>query len=119
MIGASRSQNTSDTSSRKEYKKESSDKPVHDEEDDAIVSHQKSVFLVQSYLVQEEGQTKIVASPALKIIGNSCSHNTSYTSSRKECEKDSADKPVHDEGDGAVVSHQKSMFLVQSHLSQE
>ena len=47
------------------------------------------------------------------------SHNTYNTSSRKECEKDGSDKPLHDERDDAIASHQSSMFLVQSHLGQE
>ena len=76
------------------------------------------MFLVQSLIGQEEGQTTMVSDPALKIIGASRSHNTSDTSPRKECEKD-ADKPVHDEGYDAIASHQKSMFLVQSHIGQE
>ena len=51
-FGASHSQNTSDTSSRKEYEKESAGELVHDEGDDAFVSHQKYMFLVQSRLGQ-------------------------------------------------------------------
>ena len=54
-----------------------------------------------------------------KTIGDSCSHNTSDTSFRNEREKDGAKKPVNDEGDDAITSHQKSMFLVQSHLEHE
>ena len=57
-----------------------------------------------------------MAAPALNMIGASRSQNISDISSRKECEKDGAGKPVHDEGDNAIASHQKSMFLVQSHL---
>ena len=55
----------------------------------------------------------------LKRIGAFCSQNTSNTSSKKECEKDGADKIVYDEGDDAIASHQKYMFLVLSHLGQE
>ena len=71
-----------------------------------------------SHFVQEEGQ-KIVDTPSradtrLKTIGSLWSHNISDTSSRKECEKDGADKPVHDELDDSIVSHQKS----KSHLVQ-
>ena len=40
-IGASRSHNTSDTSSRKERKKDSTNNPVYDEGDDYIASHRK------------------------------------------------------------------------------
>ena len=114
-IGASCSQNSSNTSSRKYCKKDGSDKPFHDKGDDAISSQQKSM----SHLGQEEGQ-KMVDTPSraahgLKIIGTSRSQNTSYTSSRKECEKDGADKPFHDDGDDAISSQQKSM----SHIGQE
>ena len=63
--------------------------------------------------------TPSMAAPGIKIIGASCSHNTSNTSSRKECEKYCADKPVHDEVDYAIASHHKSMFLVQFHIFQE
>ena len=94
-------------------------KPVHDEVYDAIASHQKSVFLVQSHIGQEEGRTTMLASPALKRIGASCTHNTSNTYSRKLFEKCSANKPVHDEEDDAITTHQKSMFLVHSYLVQE
>ena len=51
-----------------------------------------------------------MASPALKVIGDSRSQNTSDTTSRKVCGNDGADRPVHDEGDGAIASHQKSVF---------
>ena len=61
----------------------------------------------------------MVAAPALKRIGAFCSHNTSNTPSRKQYEKDSANKPVHDEGDDYIASNYKYMFLVQSHLGQE
>ena len=57
--------------------------------------------------------------PGLKTIGALCSQNTSDTSSRKECKKDSANKTVHDWGDDAISSHQKYMFLVQSQFGQE
>ena len=60
----------------------------------------------------------MVASPALRTIGTALSQNTSNTYSRKVCEKDGTNNPVHDEGDDAIASHQKSMFLVQSHLGQ-
>ena len=59
-IGTLRSQNTSGTSSRKDCKKYGTNKTVHDEGDDYIASHQKSMFLVQSHLGQEQGQTKMV-----------------------------------------------------------
>ena len=95
IIRASRSQNTSDTSFRKECENYSANNPIHDEGDDAIVSHQKSMFLVQSHLGQEEGRTKMVEYPVLKIIGASSSQNTSDTSSRKVCEKYIVDKPVY------------------------
>ena len=119
MIGTSCSHNTSSISSRKECKEDGTDKPVRDEGDDYIASHQKSM----SHIGQEQGQTIMYtpsrAAPGLKIIGTSCSQNTSDTSSRKQCENDGADKPVHDEGDDAIASQQKSMFLVQSHIFQE
>ena len=54
--------------------------------------------------------TLSTVAPALKTIGASCSHNTSDTFSRKECKKDGANKPVHDEGDDTITSHQKFMF---------
>ena len=60
----------------------------------------------------------MVASPTLRIIGTFRSQNTSNASYRKDFEKDSADKPVHDEGDDAIASHHGSMYLVQSHISQ-
>ena len=60
----------------------------------------------------------MVASTALKTIGASRSQNISDTSYRKVCEKDGANKLVHDEGDDYIASHQKYMFLVQSHLGQ-
>ena len=61
----------------------------------------------------------MLAYPALKTIDASRPQNTPNTSSRKVCEKDGANKPVHDEGDDAIASHQRYMFLVQSHLVQE
>ena len=61
----------------------------------------------------------MMAAPPLKTIGALCSQNTSDTSSRKECEKDGTNKTVYYEGDDAIASHQKSMFLVQSYISQE
>ena len=63
--------------------------------------------------------TLSTTAPSLKTIGALRSQSTSDTSSRKECEKYGADKPVHDEGYDAIVSHHKSMFLVHSHLFQE
>ena len=54
--------------------------------------------------------TPSIAASGLKTIGASCSHNTSDTFSRKECKKDGANKPVHDEGDDTITSHQKFMF---------
>ena len=119
MIGASRSQNTSDTSSVKGCKKDGTNKTVHDEMDDAIALHHKSMFLVQYHIGQEEGRTTMVESPALKNIGASCSHNTSNKPSRKDYKKDGANKTVHDEGDDDIASNRRSMFLVQSHLVQE
>ena len=69
-----------------------------------------------SHIGQEERQTIVEnlsrAAPGLKEIGASCSQNTFDAFFRKEYEKDGADKLVHDEEDDAVVSHQKSMFLV-------
>ena len=118
-IGALRSHNTSNISYRKECEKEVSDKPVSDEGDDAIASHQKSTFLFWSHIGQEKGQTKMMESPSLKIIGALLSQNTSNTSSRRDFEKNGTNKQVQDEGDDAIASHQKSMFLVQSHLVQE
>ena len=70
------------------------------------------MFLVQPHIGQEEGKTTMVVSTALKMIGALRSHNTYDTPSRKVCKKDGADKPLHDEGDYAIASHQKSMFLV-------
>ena len=68
-----RSLNTLDTYSRKEYEKDSANTPVHDEVDYSIVSHNKSTFLVQSHLGQEEGgemvRTLSTAAPSLKMIG--------------------------------------------------
>ena len=61
----------------------------------------------------------MVAYPTLKTIGALRSKNTSDRSSRKACKKNGSDKPVHDEGDDATASHQKYMFLVQSHIGQE
>ena len=69
MVGILCSQNNSNTSSIKESEKDGTDKPVHDEGDDHIASHQKSMFLVQSHLGQEEGRTTMVAAPPLKMIG--------------------------------------------------
>ena len=109
-IGALCLQNTYDTSSRKECGKDATEKPVQDAGDDAISSHHKSMFLVQSHLGQEEGRTTIMASPTLKMIGASGLQNTSNTSSRTVCKKYGADKLVQDEGDYAIASHQESMF---------
>ena len=63
--------------------------------------------------------TQSKEAPTLKTIGALRSHNTSNISYRKECEKEVSDKPVSDEGDDAIASHQKSMFLVQSCLGLE
>ena len=52
-IGSSLSKNTSNISSRKEWEKYGDNEPVHDEGDNFIASHKKSMFLVQSCLVQE------------------------------------------------------------------
>ena len=110
-IGTSRAYNTSDTTSMKECQKDRSDKPVHDEGYDAFASHQKYMFLVQSYIGQEYGRTRMVAAPALETIGAFPSKNTSNTSSRKVCEKDGAKNQIHDDGDDAIASHQKSQFF--------
>ena len=103
----------------KSEKKDGADKPVHDERDDAISSHQKPM----SHTGQEEGQTILEtpsrAAPRLKNIGASRSQNNSDISSRKDREKDRADKPVHDKGDDAIASQQISTFLVQSHVGQD
>ena len=61
----------------------------------------------------------MVADPAIQTIGASRSQNISDTPSRKECKKDSADKPVHYKGDDDIASHQRFMFIFQSHLGQE
>ena len=53
------------------------------------------------------------------MIGALSSQNTYNTSSRKECNKDSAGKPVHDEGYDDIASHQESMFSVKSRLGKE
>ena len=62
-----------------------------------------------SRIGQEEGQTLVetlsTADLGLKMIGASCSKNTSNKSSIWEREKDGADKPVHDEVDNTIVSH--------------
>ena len=68
--------------------------------------------LVQSHIGQEEGRTTMVAAPVIKKIGALRSHITFDKLSRKEFEKNSADKPVHDEGVDAFASHQESTFLV-------
>ena len=52
--------------------------PVHNEVNDAIVSHQKSAFLVQSRIFQEEGETKMIdnssmASPAQVTLNTTIS----------------------------------------------
>ena len=60
-----------------------------------------------------------MASPTLKMISVSRSQNTSDTSFIKYCEKDGANKPVHDEEDYSIASHHRSMILVLSHLVQE
>ena len=75
MIGALRSQNTSNTSSRKDYEKADANMPVYDEGDDAIASQNKSM----SHLGHEEGQKMVDTpsreSPELKTIGALCSQN--------------------------------------------
>ena len=55
----------------------------------------------------------------LKSIGASRSQNNLDKYSRKERKKYGADKPVHDEGDDAIASHRKYIFLVHSRLGQE
>ena len=118
-IGAYLSQNNSNISSRNECKKYGANKSVHNQGDYTIVSHQKSMFLVQYHLGKEEVKTTMVAAPALKHIGDSRSQITYDKSSRKQCEREGADKPLHDEVDDAISSHQISIFLFQSHLVQE
>ena len=49
--------------------------------------------------------TPSTAAPVLKTIGASRSQNTPNKFYRKEYKKDGANKPVHDEGDGAIASH--------------
>ena len=61
----------------------------------------------------------MVEAPALKMIGASRSYNTPNTFYRKKCEKGGTNKSVRDEGDDAIASHHKSMFLVQSHIVKE
>ena len=63
--------------------------------------------------------TQSTSDPAQKTIVHLCLHNTSNTFSKKECKKDGACNPVHDEWHDAIASHQISMFLVQSHIGQE
>ena len=53
------------------------------------------------------------------MIDSLCSQNNYGTYSRKYFKKDIARKRVHNEGDDSIVSQQKSVFLVQSHLCQE
>ena len=53
------------------------------------------------------------------IIGALGSHNTYDTSSRKECKKDGAREPFHDEGDDAIESQQKYMCSFKSTIGQE
>ena len=67
----------------------------------------------------DNGGHSINVRSLIKIIGALCSHNTSGISSIKEHKKDGAGEPVHDAGDDAIASHQKSMFLVQSCLIKE
>ena len=92
MIGALCSQNNSNTSSIKQCKKDGSGEPVRDEVDDAISSHQKSIFLVQSRLGQEEGQTTMVdsgsmAAPATVTIGTNHTQNTMDTPFKNNFDK--------------------------------
>ena len=61
--------------------------------------------------INGSSHTKLLALHAHRILP--------ILSSRKECKNDGAGKPVHDEGDDAIASHQESMFLVQSRLGQE
>ena len=74
-IGTLCSQNTYDTSYRKEHEKDGADKPVHDDGDDAISLHQKSM----SHIGKEEGKTMAETpsreAPGLKMIGALCSQN--------------------------------------------
>ena len=84
--GALFSQNPSDIPSRKECEKEGMDNPVHDEGDDAIASHQKSISNLGQEKVQTMVDTPSRAAPGLKTIGASFSKNTYNTSFRKECE---------------------------------
>ena len=87
--------------------KDGANKPAHDEGDDDIASQQKYMILVQSHIGQEDGEIKMVASPAIQIICASRSHNTSNTSSREVCKKDGVKKPLHDEGGDNIASNQK------------
>ena len=103
MIGASHSQNNSDKSSRKECDKDSSNKPVHDEEYGAILSHHKSMFLVQSHLVQEEGRTTILDNVSMEAhvqvtIGTNHTHNTKDIPSKNNFDKEECGEIVNDEG---------------------
>ena len=79
MIEAFCSHDTSDTSSRKLFKKDGADNPLHDEVDYSIASHQKSVFLVQSHLVQEEGQTKMIDNTSMSAPAQVTHNNTVST----------------------------------------
>ena len=118
-IGALNSQNTSDASSRKVRKNYGTNNPVNDDVYDAIASHQRFMFLIQSHIHQEKGQTTMVEDPTLKTIGSLNSQNNSDKSSRNVCKKDGTDKPVHDEVQNDIASNQKFMFLGQYHLGKE
>ena len=87
MIYSTRSYNTSHTSYRKQCKKDGTNELVHDEGDDAVLSHQISTCLVQSRLSQEERQTTTVnillmADPTPLTIGTKHTQITTGTSSK-------------------------------------
>ena len=79
MIDSLCSQNNYGTYSRKYFKKDIARKRVHNEGDDSIVSQQKSVFLVQSHLVQEEGQTKMIDHTSMSAPAQVTHNNTVST----------------------------------------
>ena len=80
--------NIFDKLSREECEKDDSNKSVHDEGDDGIVSHHKSMYLVQSCLRQEEGQTTTVDNKSMSVpekftIGPKHNQNTTDTPSKR------------------------------------
>ena len=54
------SQNASDTTHRNDFEKYGANTPVHNEGDNAIAPHHKSMISVQSHIGQEEGRTTIL-----------------------------------------------------------